>query len=201
MAEVFIAACERWTNRRKPISRSSHETAPIPALVRSAFDLPADSEPRSQKRSTRPSPSTPRPLRDGAQTCQRDRAHREWTEVGWSIADYLASLESRIGDLWRPISVHRREGRKTTTERASYCRDQRPMDNSSDRACRAMFDSAFAESPRREKPSRRDWRRARWARSPDGLHRYRQGLRSARRRLRGAARVSWRRVRHRVQRR
>ncbi len=82
MGEVFTRRLREMDGKAKADLAEALKTAPEPALVRSAFDLPAEQRAAIRMRSTRPSPRNPRPVRDRAGSGQRNRTGHEWSESG-----------------------------------------------------------------------------------------------------------------------
>ena len=99
-ARCSRAACERWTARRKRVSPRPSRQRPSPALVRSAFDLPAEQRAAIQNALNETFSAdvhvrfeTAPDLVSGIELTTNGQ------KVAWSIADYLASLEKSVGEL------------------------------------------------------------------------------------------------------
>ena len=103
MAEVFTRRLRALDGPGKQTLGDALRTAADPALVRSAFDLPAEQR-ASIQHALNETFSAAVPLR--YETTPDLVSGIELTangqKVAWSIADYLASLESGVGELLRP---------------------------------------------------------------------------------------------------
>ena len=100
MVEVFIRRLRSIDAKAKEGLAEALKTASEPALVRSAFDLPAEQRATIQKAlnetfsaEVRVRFETMRDLVSGIELTTNGQ------KVAWSIADYLASLEKGVGEL------------------------------------------------------------------------------------------------------
>ena len=116
MVDVFTRRLRAMDDPAKAVLTEAFKTATQPALVRSAFDLPAEQRAAIQKTLNETflaDPSTP--LRTGPSTLLRTGVDMQFETVPelvagielsvngqklvWSITDYLASLEKGVGEL------------------------------------------------------------------------------------------------------
>ena len=99
-ARCSRAACERWTVKAKADLGAALKTASDPALVRSAFDLPAEQRAAIQNALNETFSAE---IRVRFETAPDLISGIELTangqKVAWSIADYLASLEKGVDEL------------------------------------------------------------------------------------------------------
>lgn len=100
LAEVFIRRLQEMDTQAKEGLAESLETAPEPALVRSAFDLPAEQRAAIQNALNQTVSAeihvrfvTEPALISGIELTTNGQ------KVSWSIADYLASLEKGVEEL------------------------------------------------------------------------------------------------------
>ena len=103
-----FAACGKWKARPRPVSSNPSKQRPDPALVRSAFALPAEQRAAIQK-------ALDEIL--GAEVQLRFEIAPELIagielagngqKVGWSISDYLASLQERVAEFLKGESPAR----------------------------------------------------------------------------------------------
>ena len=83
MGEVFTRRLREMDGKAKEGLGEALKTASEPALVRSAFDLPAEQRAAIQNALNETfSAEDPHPVRDRAGPDQRHRTHREWTKSG-----------------------------------------------------------------------------------------------------------------------
>ncbi|MHB1307967.1 MAG: F0F1 ATP synthase subunit delta [Limisphaerales bacterium] len=100
MSEVFTRRLRELSDEAKHVLAEALKTAPEPALVRSAFDLPADQRAAIQHTlnetfaaEVRVRFETAPDLVSGIELSSNGQ------KVAWSVAGYLASLEEGVGEL------------------------------------------------------------------------------------------------------
>jgi len=100
MGEVFTRRLREMNGKAKVDLAEAIKTAPEPALVRSAFDLPADQRAAIQNALNETfSAEIPLRFETAPDLVSGIELTMNGQKVGWSIADYLASLEKGIGEL------------------------------------------------------------------------------------------------------
>ncbi len=100
MVEVFARRLREMDGKAKAVLAAALKSAPAPSLVRSAFDLPAEQRAAIQNALNETFAAeinvrfeTAPDLVSGIELSTNGQ------KVGWSIADYLASLEKGVGEL------------------------------------------------------------------------------------------------------
>jgi F-type H+-transporting ATPase subunit b len=100
MGEVFTRRLRELNGEPKHGLAEALKTASEPALVRSAFDLPADQRAAIQNALNETFASEVRVRFETAPDLVSGiELNTNGRKVAWSIADYLASLENAVGDL------------------------------------------------------------------------------------------------------
>jgi F-type H+-transporting ATPase subunit b len=100
MSEVFTRRLRELNGDAKHVLAKALKTASEPALVRSAFDLPAGQRAAIQKTLNETFPAEVRVRFETAPDLVSGiELSANGQKVAWSIADYLASLEKGVGEL------------------------------------------------------------------------------------------------------
>ena len=100
MGEVFTRRLREMDDRDKATLGQALKDASEPALVRSAFDLPAEQRAAIQKALNQTfSANLALRFEVAADLVSGIELSANGQKVAWSIADYLASLERSVGDL------------------------------------------------------------------------------------------------------
>lgn len=117
MSEVFTRRLRELNGEAKHVLAEALKTAAEPALVRSAFDLPADQRAAIQNAlnetfstEVRVRFETAPDLVSGIELTSNGQ------KVAWSIADYLASLEQGVGELLKAKDNPKAEGARPTSQ-------------------------------------------------------------------------------------
>jgi F-type H+-transporting ATPase subunit b len=108
MGEVFTRRLRELNGEAKHVLAEALKTAAEPALVRSAFDLPAGqraaiqntlNETFSADPSTPPRAGIPVRFETAPDLVSGIELSANGQKVAWSISDYLSSLEKGVGEL------------------------------------------------------------------------------------------------------
>ena len=99
MSEVFMRRLREMDGRAKAVLAEALKTASGPALVRSAFDLPAKQRAAIQNALNETfSAEVHMRFETAPELVSGIELTADGQKVAWSIADYLASLEEGVGD-------------------------------------------------------------------------------------------------------
>ncbi len=184
MSEVFARRLRELDGEAKEGLAEALKTASDPALVRSAFDLPAEQRAAIQNALNETFSAeihvrfeTAPDLISGIELTANGQ------KVAWSIADYLASLEKSVGELLKEQS--KPEVKPETKPKSEAKPDSSRGDQMSapPESLQSVFDSAFAGMSQGARSLHAATDAARGGHDHQRLHRHRQGLRPSRRGL------------------
>ncbi|MEX2382624.1 MAG: hypothetical protein WD490_09590 [Opitutales bacterium] len=117
MVEVFTRQLRELTGEAKQVMADALKTESEPAILRSAFDLPAEQQSTLQSTINETfSADIPLRFETDPDTISGIELSSNGQKISWSIDDYLASLEEGIGDLLKAKNEPKAEEAKTSPE-------------------------------------------------------------------------------------